>query len=89
MAQQIARPVGNIVSAIQQIEAAFIQLRDEVVTLEEAITPILKPENLNSCGAECGDGPEYSATAHELNMHLDRIRVLRERVSSLISRVDI
>ena len=89
MAPQSPRPAGQVTSAIHQIEAAFIQLRDEIITLEEAISPALKPEYLDTCGTEKSDVPERSPLTNELELHLDRIRGLRNRVSDLISRVDI
>lgn len=89
MHQATARPVGQVTAAIRQIEEAFIHLRDEIITLEEAIAPALKPENSKVGDAGEGDAPERSPLTNELDLHLARIRGLRNRVSDLISRVDI
>lgn len=89
MHQNTARPVGQVTAAIRAIEDAFIQLRDEVISLEEAIAPALKPETAKGGdgGEDCGK--ECSSLTNELDLHLARIRGLRNRVSDLISRVDI
>lgn len=89
MQQSASRPVGQVTAAIRKIEEAFIQLRDEVITLEEAIAPALKPEGPNGGDTLGAEGPECSALTNELDQHLVRLRALRNRVADLISRVDI
>lgn len=84
-----SRPAGQVTAAIRKIEESFIQLRDEVISLEEAIAPALKPENPNGGDAGAEDSPERSPLTNELDLHLARIRGLRNRVADLISRVDI
>lgn len=83
------RQPGQVTAAIRKIEEAFIQLRDEVITLEEAIAPALKPESSTLGSEGPADTPECSAITNELDMHLARLRGLRNRVADIISRVDI
>lgn len=89
MDQKVPRSTGQVTEAIRKIEEAFIQLREEVISLEVAISPALKPENQDGCGACAAEATERSALANELDLHLDRVRGLRNRVADLVSRVDI